>query len=272
MHKFVHFPVHFLVLFVEYKPSKVKRFITFIVAKQLVSAETCLFLRGDGFSPPRRHIFIIAMIGTDASEINSSRTLTYSSSVYSERSLRTAQNSPCTKNNRSGGMKFRKIYLHLLSEQLKNTHTTMELTPASAASIQEALHKIAELYSSDEDQLLSTDFYLQPLADEGKLLMFNDNDEEIASVDVPEWEDYDADAFYPEVTAQLTAAIEEANADGDLERLAVWMPYSFVLVDKERETIADLLLVDDDTLLVKKGLLAGLDEELDLFIQELLND
>ena len=169
-------------------------------------------------------------------------------------------------------MKFRKIYLHLLSEQLKNTHTTMELTPASAASIQEALHKIAELYSSDEDQLLSTDFYLQPLPDEGKLLMFNDNDEEIASVDVPEWEDYDADAFYPEVTAQLTAAIEEANADGDLERLAVWMPYSFVLVDEERETIADLLLVDDDTLLVKKGLLAGLDEELDLFIQELLDD
>ena len=102
--------------------------------------------------------------------------------------------------------------------------------------------------------------------------MFNDNDEEIASVDVPEWEDYDADAFYPEVTAQLTAAIEEANADGDLERLAVWMPYSFVLVDEERETIADLLLVDDDTLLVKKGLLAGLDEELDLFIQELLDD
>ena len=148
----------------------------------------------------------------------------------------------------------------------------MELTPASAASIQEALHKIAELYSSDEDQLLSTDFYLQPLAYEGKLLVFNDNDEEIASVDVPEWEDYAPDAFYPEVTAQLAAAIEEANADGDLERLAVWMPYSFVLVDEERETIADLLLVDDDTLLVKKGLLAGLDEELDLVIQELLDD
>lgn len=148
----------------------------------------------------------------------------------------------------------------------------MELTPSSAASIGEALHKIAELYSGEEDQLLSTDFYFQPLGDEGKLLVFNDNDEEIASVDVPEWESYVPDTFYQEVTAQLTAAIEEANAEGELERLAVWMPYSFVLVDEERETIADLLLVDDDTLLVKKGLLAGLDEELDQFIQELLND
>ncbi len=50
------------------------------------------------------------------------------------------------------------------------------------------------------------------------------------------------------------------------------MPYSFVLVDEQRETIADLLLVDEDTLLVKKGLLAGLDEELNRFIEELLND
>ena len=50
------------------------------------------------------------------------------------------------------------------------------------------------------------------------------------------------------------------------------MPYSFVLVDEERETITDLLLVDDDTLLMKKGLMTGLDEELNRFIEELLND
>ena len=72
------------------------------------------------------------------------------------------------------------------------------------------------------------------------------------------------------MTAQLTAAIEASNTEGELERLAVWMPYSFVLVDEERETIADLLLVDDDTLLVKKGLLAGLDEELNKFIEDLM--
>ena len=119
--------------------------------------------------------------------------------------------------------------------------------------------------------MVSTDFYLQPLS-EGRLAVFNDNDEEIATATVPEWESYNADTFYDQVTEDLTAAIEAANADGELERLAVWMPYSFVLVDEERETITDLLLVDDDTLLMKKGLMAGLDEELNRFIEELLND
>ena len=148
----------------------------------------------------------------------------------------------------------------------------MELTPSSAAAIGEALSKIAQLYSGEEDQLVSTDFYLQPLREEGRLVVFNDNDEEIASATVEEWKAYTPDTFYDEATAHITAAIDTANAEGELERLAVWMPYSFVLVDEERETITDLLLVDDDTLLVKKGLLAGLDEELNQFIEELLKD
>ena len=47
-------------------------------------------------------------------------------------------------------------------------------------------------------------------------------------------------------------------------------PYSFVLVDEEKETIAELLLVDDDTILVNDELLKGLDKELDEFLKELL--
>ncbi len=147
----------------------------------------------------------------------------------------------------------------------------MELSTSSAAALQEALNKIAAIYSGEEDQLVSTDFYLQPL-NEGKLSVFNDNDEEIATVDVPEWSDCTPGTFYDQVTKDLTAAIEATNAEGELERLAVWMPYSFVLVDEARETITDLLLVDDDTLLVKKGLMAGLDEELNQFITDLLGD
>jgi hypothetical protein len=168
-------------------------------------------------------------------------------------------------------MKFRKIYLHLLFKTVKD-YGTMELTTSSAASIREALRKITELYTSEEDQLVSTDFYLQPLREEGRLLVINDNDEEIANIAIDEWKAYTPETFYDEVTIQLTEAIEAENTEGELERLAVWMPYSFVLVDKDRETIADLLLVDEDTLLVKKGLLAGLDEELNKFIEDLLND
>lgn len=147
----------------------------------------------------------------------------------------------------------------------------MKLSTSSATALQEALNKIATMYSGEEDQLVSTDFYLQPLS-EGKLLVFNDNDEEIVTTHIPEWSDYAVNTFYEKAAEDLNAAIEAVNAEGELERLAVWMPYSFVLVDEDRETITDLLFVDDDTLLVKKGLMAGLDEELNQFITNLLSD
>lgn len=43
-------------------------------------------------------------------------------------------------------------------------------------------------------------------------------------------------------------------------------------MDDDRETIAELLLMDDDTLLVNEELLKGLDEELDSFLKELLEN
>ena len=39
---------------------------------------------------------------------------------------------------------------------------------------------------------------------------------------------------------------------------------------RSKETIAELLLLDDDTLLVNEELLKGLDEELDAFLKDLL--
>ena len=57
---------------------------------------------------------------------------------------------------------------------------------------------------------------------------------------------------------------------GDFDKLTILKPYSFVLVDDEKETITELLLIDDDTLLVDDELLKGLDKELDEFLKELL--
>ena len=57
---------------------------------------------------------------------------------------------------------------------------------------------------------------------------------------------------------------------GDFDKLTIMKPFSFVLVDDDKETIAELLLLDDDTLLVNEELLKGLDEELDAFLKDLL--
>lgn len=148
----------------------------------------------------------------------------------------------------------------------------MKLSPSTLASLHDALCKIVTLYAGEEDQLISTDFYFMPDRDNGRLLITDDNDAEIAQVQVPEWAAYTGDDFYAQAEANLHDAIKEANNEGALERLAVWMPYSFVLVDEERESICDLLLVDDDTLLVTDSLLQGLDKELNDFIEKLLEE
>lgn len=148
----------------------------------------------------------------------------------------------------------------------------MKLSSASAASLHDALSRIATIYAGEEDQLLSTDFFFSPDKDNGILIITDDNDKEIAKAEVPEWCEYTSDNFYSLAEADLRAAIKEANKEGELERLAVWMPYSFVLVDKEHESICELLLVDDDTLLVTEGLLEGLDKELNEFLESLLED
>ena len=46
-----------------------------------------------------------------------------------------------------------------------------------------------------------------------------------------------------------------------------------VLIDEEKETVAELLLIDDDeTLFINDELLKGLDEELNLFLKNLLEN
>ena len=48
-------------------------------------------------------------------------------------------------------------------------------------------------------------------------------------------------------------------------------PYSFVLVDSEKETLSELMIVDEDeTLFLNDELLKGLDDELNAFLKDLL--
>ena len=54
--------------------------------------------------------------------------------------------------------------------------------------------------------------------------------------------------------------------------MPIMKPYSFVLEDDDREHVAELYLVDDETVIIDKELMAGLDKDLDQFMDELLKD
>ena len=69
----------------------------------------------------------------------------------------------------------------------------------------------------------------------------------------------------------LRKVLNQLREDGILASLKILKPFSFVMVDDSKETIAELMLVDDeDTVFLSDELLKGLDEELDAFLKDLL--
>ena len=88
---------------------------------------------------------------------------------------------------------------------------------------------------------------------------------------IDEWIDDESEDFFKEVEPVLRAEIAALNDQGYFDKLSLVKPYSFVLVDEDKETVAELMLKDDeDTLLLDDELLKGLDEELDAFLKDLL--
>lgn len=142
----------------------------------------------------------------------------------------------------------------------KQKHEAIEL------ALKQAFEKLSAMA---ENQVVVTDIYLQPFQATAEIAILDDEDTELARQHVNAW-DGDENEFYVDVQSLLLSILEEQREAGLLDALPLMKPYSFVLVDEERETIAELLLIDDDTLLLNNTLLQGLDDELNDFLKHLL--
>ena len=146
----------------------------------------------------------------------------------------------------------------------------MKLSQQSQSIIEAAIQKAVAKYTCNCEQTIATDIHLQPDQASGQLTVCNDDDEELANIMIEEWTTYDSDDFLENVEPSLRNILCRMKDAGDFDKVTILKPYSFVLVDEDKETVAELLLVDDDTILVNDELLKGLDKELDDFLKELL--
>lgn len=146
----------------------------------------------------------------------------------------------------------------------------MKLSQQSLSIIEETIRKSVAKYTCNCEQTIVTDIHIQPDQTSGQLTVYNDDDEELANTLIEEWATYEGDNFLENIESVLRNALFRMKEAGDFEQMMILKPYSFVLVDEEKETIAELLLVDDDTMLIDDELLKGLDKELDDFLKELL--
>lgn len=135
------------------------------------------------------------------------------------------------------------------------------------STLKEALKKFVRKGS---EQNVITDIHLLPRQGSGELIIFDDDDEVLSKTIIEEWIENTNDDFYENVERILRTIITREKEDGTFDNLSILTPYSFVLIDEDKETLTEILLIDDDTVLVNDELLKGLDDELDDFLKELL--
>ena len=131
------------------------------------------------------------------------------------------------------------------------------------------IRKIADKFPAVEEPTTLTDIHLRVNQETGELVAFDDDDNEITRCVVEQWMDNKDDNFYDDVTSVLRKCL--AGQRALIDKIAILKPYSFVLEDDERENIAELYVVDDDTAILDKDLMEGLDKDLDDFLAKLLS-
>lgn len=145
----------------------------------------------------------------------------------------------------------------------------MKKNVLSVSAVGSFIEKVLKNYVADASDTMITDIHLQLNPDSGELLVLNDDELVLAEAFVEEWVgDF---GIYAVAERVIREALINLRESGKLDELNLIKPYSFVLIDKDKETVAELLLIDEqDTLFLNDGLLKGLDEELDAFLKELL--
>lgn len=145
----------------------------------------------------------------------------------------------------------------------------MNISEQTLEQLEYLFSELEKKYPSDTENKVMTDICFQAKNESGELVVLDDNDEEIASAVVADWIDYKGDDFYGNVDRTLKQYIQ--GHQSELESLGILHPYSFVLLDEDRETVSEVFQIDDESIVIDhKELMEGLDKDLNDFIEQLL--
>ena len=144
----------------------------------------------------------------------------------------------------------------------------MSISRETHDKLQSVIEKMTKEFITAEETKV-TDFYIYVDGNKGDLTIMDDDDNLLARVHILEWEgEHDEEVFEKE----LRNLLGEMHKNGDFENLNIAKPYSFVLTDDDHQSIVDLLIIDDDTIILSEDLLKGFDEEMDEFLKQLLEE
>jgi hypothetical protein len=144
----------------------------------------------------------------------------------------------------------------------------MKATEQTLQQIRRALRKVAEKFPNSIEASVLTDVHVRVNQDTGEVQFFDDDEKEVTRCVVEQWIENKDDDFYENVASVFRACIDQEKEL--IDNLSILKPYAFVLEDDDRESVAELYVADDDTVIIDSELMKDLDKDLDEFFENLL--
>ena len=146
----------------------------------------------------------------------------------------------------------------------------MKATEQTIQQLERVLRKVSDKFPSTDEATMLTDIHIRVTQESGELMVFDDDERELWRCVVEQWIDNKDDNFYQDITSVLRSVINKHKES--IDNMSILKPFSLVLEDDGKEMIAELYVVDDDTVIIDEELMAGLDKDLDDFFAKLISE
>jgi len=146
----------------------------------------------------------------------------------------------------------------------------MNISEQTFQQIDRAIRKIADKYPATMEATLMTDIHIRVTQETGEMIAYNDDDVEINRCVVEQWINNADDNFYEKIASVIRKCLDKQK--DTIEQMSILKPFSFVLENDDKESVEELYLVDDETVIIDPDLMEGLGEDLDAFLEKLLKD
>ena len=94
----------------------------------------------------------------------------------------------------------------------------MKLSQSTLSLIEETIKKAIAKFACGCEQTIVTDIHLQPVQSSGDLLIFDDDDNELAHATVEEWMTYEGDDFYENVERIFANMLGNMKKEGAFDK------------------------------------------------------
>lgn len=146
----------------------------------------------------------------------------------------------------------------------------MKANEQTLQQITRAIRKTAEKFPATDEASLMTDIHIRVSQETGEMLVYDDDDKEITRCVVEEWIGNTADDFYEQIVPVVRRCVDKQKKL--IEGMSILKPFSVVLEDDDKQTVAELYLVDDETVIIDPDLMQDLDDDLNSFFKKLMRD